>query len=35
MKFGCPLIAVKDIEISRKFYEDVLYQKVLQPGHEY
>lgn len=28
MRFGCPLIAVKDINISRKFYEKVLHQEV-------
>lgn len=28
MKFGCPLIVVKDITVSRNFYEKVLYQKV-------
>lgn len=28
MKFGCPLIAVKDINVSRNFYETVLHQKV-------
>lgn len=28
MKFICPLIAVDDIEISRRFYENVLNQKV-------
>lgn len=28
MKFICPLIVVKDIEISRNFYENVLDQKV-------
>lgn len=28
MKFGCPVIAVKDITISRNFYEKVLHQKV-------
>ena len=28
MKFGCPLIAVKDITVSRSFYEKVLLQKV-------
>jgi len=29
MKFTCPLIVVKSIEKSRKFYEDVLGQKVV------
>ena len=29
MKFVCPLIVVNDIEASRKFYEEVLGQKVL------
>ena len=28
MKFICPLLAVNDIEISKKFYENVLDQKV-------
>jgi catechol 2,3-dioxygenase-like lactoylglutathione lyase family enzyme len=28
MKFVCPLIAVKDINVSRAFYEKVLNQKV-------
>ena len=28
MKFGCPLISVKDHNVSRKFYETVLSQKV-------
>ena len=28
MKFGCPLIAVKNIDISKSFYEKVLCQKV-------
>jgi catechol 2,3-dioxygenase-like lactoylglutathione lyase family enzyme len=28
MRFGCSLIAVKDINVSRKFYEKVLQQKV-------
>lgn len=28
MKFGCPLIAVNDIIVSRNFYEKVLHQKV-------
>jgi catechol 2,3-dioxygenase-like lactoylglutathione lyase family enzyme len=27
MKFGCPLIAVKDMAVSRRFYEAVLRQK--------
>lgn len=29
MKFTCPLIVVKDMGISRKFYEEVLGQKVI------
>jgi catechol 2,3-dioxygenase-like lactoylglutathione lyase family enzyme len=29
MKFVCPLIVVRDIEVSRAFYETVLGQKVL------
>jgi len=28
MRFACPVIAVKDIETSRKFYEEALCQKV-------
>ena len=28
MKFGCPIIAVKDVNISRNFYEKILCQKV-------
>ena len=28
MKFGCPLIAVNDIGVSREFYEKVLHQSV-------
>lgn len=28
MKFGCPLIAVKDITVSRNFYERILLQEV-------
>jgi catechol 2,3-dioxygenase-like lactoylglutathione lyase family enzyme len=28
MKFTCPLIAVKDLEASKKFYQEVLGQKV-------
>lgn len=28
MRFGCPIIAVKDINVSREFYEKVLHQKV-------
>lgn len=28
MRFGCPLIAVRDIHISRDFYEKVLRQSV-------
>jgi catechol 2,3-dioxygenase-like lactoylglutathione lyase family enzyme len=30
MKFICPLITVKDIDVSRKFYEDLLGQKVIR-----
>ena len=29
MKYKCPLIVVEDIAISRKFYEDILGQKVI------
>ena len=29
MKFSCSVIAVKDIEISKKFYETVLNQKII------
>ena len=29
MKFKCPLIVVKDIKESRKFYEDILGQKAI------
>lgn len=29
MKFICPLIVVSDILVSRRFYEDILSQKVL------
>jgi len=29
MKFKCPLIVVNDIDASRKFYEDILSQKVI------
>lgn len=29
MRFKCPLIVVKDIGISRKFYEEILEQKVI------
>lgn len=29
MKFICPLIVVSDIQVSRRFYEDILSQKVL------
>lgn len=29
MKFTCPLIAVNDIEVSKKFYQEVLHQKVI------
>ncbi len=28
MKFTCPLIAVKDLEASKKFYQEVLDQKI-------
>ena len=28
MKFGCPLIVVSDLEVSKKFYQEVLSQKV-------
>ena len=28
MKFGCPIVSVKDIDISRTFYENVLSLKV-------
>ncbi len=28
MRFGCPIIAVKDISISRDFYVKVLRQKI-------
>ncbi len=28
MKFICPLLVVKDIEVSKKFYENILDQKV-------
>jgi catechol 2,3-dioxygenase-like lactoylglutathione lyase family enzyme len=28
MKFTCPLIAVKDLEASKKFYQEVLGQKI-------
>lgn len=29
MKFICPLIAISDLEISKKFYEEVLKQKII------
>jgi catechol 2,3-dioxygenase-like lactoylglutathione lyase family enzyme len=29
MKFNCPLLVVKDLGLSRKFYEDVLNQEVI------
>lgn len=29
MKFTCPVIAVSDLAVSKKFYEDVLKQKVV------
>jgi catechol 2,3-dioxygenase-like lactoylglutathione lyase family enzyme len=29
MKFGCPLISVNDLNTSRSFYENVLFQKVV------
>lgn len=29
MKYKCPLLVVNDIAVSRKFYEDVLRQKVI------
>lgn len=29
MKFTCPLIAVNDIEVSKKFYQEVLGQKII------
>ena len=29
MKFSCSVIAVKNIEISKKFYETVLNQKII------
>lgn len=29
MKFTCPLIAVKNIEVSKKFYQEVLQQKIV------
>ena len=28
MKFTCPLIAINDLEVSKKFYQEVLGQKV-------
>ncbi|MCW4019095.1 MAG: glyoxalase/bleomycin resistance/dioxygenase family protein [Candidatus Bathyarchaeota archaeon] len=28
MKFGCPLIAVTDLDVSKKFYQEVLNQEV-------
>lgn len=29
MKFTAPLIAVNDIEVSKKFYKEVLHQKII------
>jgi len=29
MRFTCPLIAVNDIEVSKKFYTEVLQQKII------
>lgn len=29
MKFTCPLIAVNDIEVSKKFYQEILQQKII------
>lgn len=29
MKFRCPVIAVSDLEVSKKFYEEVLNQKIV------
>ena len=29
MKFTCPLIAVNDIEVSKKFYKEILHQKII------
>lgn len=29
MKFKCPLIVVNDLELSRKFYEEILQQEVI------
>ena len=29
MKFSGPLIAVSDIEVSKKFYQDVMHQKIV------
>jgi len=30
LKFTCPLIAVSNLKTSKKFYEDVLGQKIIQ-----
>ncbi|MDP4183264.1 MAG: VOC family protein [Bacillota bacterium] len=29
MKFQCPVIAINDLDVSKKFYEDVLGQKII------
>ena len=29
MKYGCPVLAVKDMAVSRQFYEKVLHQQVV------
>lgn len=29
MKFTCPLIAINDLEVSKKFYQEVLGQKIV------
>lgn len=29
MKFRCPVIAVSDLEVSKKFYEEMLNQKIV------
>jgi len=29
MKFTCPLIAISDLEVSKKFYEEILGQKIV------